>query len=54
VAVLATAAGFYFWFRAQVSEANERVTEEIRVALTDTPSSTITSLVESAEAPESP
>jgi len=51
VALLAVGGGFYLWFRAQVSEANQRVTQEVKVALTDTPSSTLTSLSPSVVPP---
>jgi LCP family protein required for cell wall assembly len=42
VLVLAAIGGSYLWFRAEVSSANARVTPEIRAALEDTPSSTLT------------
>lgn len=51
VALLATAGGFYLWFRAQVSEANQRVPEEVMAVLSDEPGST---LVSTGESPESP
>jgi LCP family protein required for cell wall assembly len=54
VALLAAAGGFYLWFRAQVSEANQRVPEEVMVALTGEPSSTLASAGATVEAPESP
>lgn len=54
VALLATAGGFYLWFRGQVSEANQRVPEEVMVALTEQPSSTLTSVTTTPESPESP
>ena len=40
--VLAVAAGSYLWFRAEVSSANERVTPEVRAALQEKPSTTLT------------
>ena len=49
--LLAAAGGSYLWFRSQVAGANARVTPEVRIALTDKPSSTIVSV---PEAPESP
>ena len=52
--LLAAAGVFYLWFRAQVSEANQRVPEEVMVALTDEPPSTLTSLASTVESPESP
>ncbi|OFW57456.1 MAG: hypothetical protein A2133_06725 [Actinobacteria bacterium RBG_16_64_13] len=51
VLLLAAAGGSYLWFRSQVAGANARVTPEVRIALTDKPSSTIVSV---PEAPESP
>ncbi len=54
VALLATAGGFYLWFQAQVSEANQRVPEEVLAVLANEPSSTLTSVASNAEAPESP
>ncbi len=42
VLVLAAVGGSYLWFRAEVSSANARVTPEIRAALQETPSSTLT------------
>lgn len=53
VALLAVAGGFYLWLRAQVSEANERVPEEVIAVLAEEPSSTITS-VPAEYQPDSP
>ena len=43
--------GAYAWFHGQVSGANDRVTPEIRVALTAKPSSTLVSVVDVPESP---
>jgi hypothetical protein len=40
--ILMVAAGSYLWFRAEVSSANDRVTPEIRAALQEKPSTTLT------------
>ena len=40
--VVAGAAGSYLWFWAEVSSANDRVTPEIRAALQEKPSTTLT------------
>jgi len=53
VLVLCGAGVSYAWFRAQVSGANDRVSPEIRVALTDKPSTTLVPESE-VEVPESP
>lgn len=40
--IVAGAGGSYLWFRGEVSSANERVTPEIRAALQEKPSTTLT------------
>ena len=40
--VLLAGAGSYLWFRSQVSSANNRVTDEVRAALQEKPSTTLT------------
>ncbi len=51
--VLSVAGVAYAWFRVQVSGANDRVSPEIRVALTDKPSTTLVP-AEAIAIPESP
>ena len=50
LAILLVAAGSYVWFRVQVSSANNRVTPEIRAALQQKPSTTLTTAMVAASA----
>ncbi len=49
--LLAGGGSAYLWFRSQVDQANKRVTEEVRTALSEQPDST---LVSTPDIPESP
>lgn len=55
VVLLLCAAGVaYAWFHQQVSGANDRVSPEIRVALTEKPASTLQTVTSETQAPPSP
>ncbi len=50
VVAVALAGGSYLWFRAQVSSANGRVSQDIRQALQEKPSTTLTTLADAESA----